>query len=232
MGLDRKSQFVVQKYMHNPYLFAGLYKFHVRCYMVITHAEPVRAHLWKNAQIQFSTHKFDLSQIEKNFNKYSHITNWKVNNEKKNRKFVLEDKPGIGQGTEWTIAKFIQYMEKNEPKFSAVQFWAELEKIGKVVAQKLMSSRYVQKAFKGKAMLHNHFEIYGLDILMDENCKLSMTEANTQPGLDFSDPQLKKGVYVEEVSKANDVTAGIINDTITLLGLDNRKRFFSPFIRL
>merc|ERR1711981_866647 len=107
------------RYMENPYLYGGQFKFHLRCYMIITNVQdPFRAYLWKNAQVQFATHTFDLTQIEKNFNKYSHITNYKVNNEKKNSKFVLLDKKGVRKGTEWSVGRFIKEMTEQEPKFN------------------------------------------------------------------------------------------------------------------
>jgi len=233
---ERKTTFVVQRYMHNPYLFADKYKFHIRSYMVVTNADPgnVRAYLWQNAQIQFATQPFDLTQVEKSFNKYCHITNWKVNNEKKNKKYVCLNKDGIGYGTEWTIGKFIEHMIEHEPKFNERAFWAQLEKIASIVANKLMTSKHVQKGMgsDGAALSTNHFEIYGLDILMDDDTNLHMTEANTQPGLDFSDPKLADGTVCDEIAKANDVTEGIINDAITLLGIDAKKKLFSPFVRV
>jgi len=230
---DRKTTFVVQKYMSNPYLFAGLYKFHLRCYLTVTNVcEPFKAYLWKNAQIQFSTHPFDLTRIESQFNKYSHITNFKVNNEKKNKEFVCKDKPGIGTGTEWSIARFFQYMNQHEPKFSEERFWNDLLKISKVVATKLMSNKHIAKGLRHGASVKNHFEVYGLDLLMDEHCNLALTEANTQPGLDYSSPTLPDGSFQPEVLQANDITRGIINDTLTLLGVDEGREYYSPFLPL
>ena len=40
-----------------------------------------------------------------------------VNNEKKNKKALLKDKPGIGIGTEWPYSTFLEYMKKNDKKF-------------------------------------------------------------------------------------------------------------------
>jgi len=231
--LKRKTTLAVQRYMHNPYLLAGLYKFHFRCYMVITNASnPLRAWLWKNSQIQFATHKFDLTQVEQNFNKYAHITNYKVNNEKKNRKFACANKPGITIGTEWSFQRFVDYMAKECPAFSEDKFWSDLKEIAKVVATKLTTSKHVMKAIKKNNLFQpHHFEIYGLDILLDENLNLAMTEANTQPGLDDTEPMMPNGVHNEEAVRANDITHGIINDTLTLVGC-HKKELFSPFIRL
>lgn len=230
--LDRKCTFALQRYMENPYLFAGIYKFHLRCYMIVTNVEnPYRAYLWKNAQIQFATHKFDLNQIEKKFNKYCHITNYKVNNEKKNNKFVVQEKPGIGAGTEWSLGKFFEAM-KSEPKFDEDKFWESLRKIAGVVGRKLMTCSHVKRALRTPYEPTNHFEIYGLDIIMDDQCNLALTEANTQPGLDYTDPIMPNGVFNPEIIEANKVTEGIVNDSLTLLGVDSKRKFFSPFVRL
>jgi len=232
--IKRKGTLAVQQYMSNPYLFAGLYKFHFRCYMLISNVEPLRAYLWKNAQIQFATHPFDLSQIESKFNKFCHITNYKVNNQKNNRKFVWEDKPGIGIGTEWSFERFANYMSKECPNFSSSKFWRDLRVIAKVVAEKLTGSRWVQKSLKKGAFSPHHFEIYGLDILMDDQCNLAMTEANTTPGLDDTDPVMtykSEKMTNPEAIKANDITHGIILDALSLI-LDDGRPLFSPFIPL
>jgi len=62
---------------------------------------------------------------------------------------------------------------------------------------------------------------------------LALTEANTQPGLDFTDPVMSNGVWNQETVKANDITAGIIDDTMNLLGSDSHQtKAFSPFLTL
>jgi len=232
--LDRKCEFVVQEYMHNPYLFAGIYKFHFRCYMLVSNARPLKSYLWKDTQIQFSTHKFDITQIGSNFNKYSHITNYKVNNEKKNRSYVLQDKPGIGKGSEWPISMFFDYMKEHDKEFNEDKFWADLTSIATTVAEKLVYSPHISRSFEKKgALVTNHFEIYGLDILMDENRNIMLTEANTQPGLDWTDPKMSDGTFNTTIVKANDITEGIVNDSITKLGLDDFKvPQFGEFILL
>jgi len=232
--LTRKTTFVVQQYMDNPYLLADKYKFHFRCYMVITNAcKPFRAYLYKNAQLQFCTHKFDLSQIEKSFNKYSHITNYKVNNEKKNRKAVLENKTGIGSGSEWSLKTFFEYQKVHDKQFSQRKFWKDLKTIAKVVAREMPKSAHVSKGFDElPSSNQNHFEIYGLDVIIDENRNLALTEANTQPGLDWTDPTMSNGVFNPEIVRANDITKGVINDTLNLLGLDKGVKPFSKWIKL
>jgi len=229
--LKRKGTLAVQQYMHNPYLFAGLFKFHFRCYMVISNVKPLRAYLWQNAQIQFATHAFNLEEIESKFNKFCHITNYKVNNQKNNSKKVWENKPGIGIGTEWSFKRFADYMLQECPQFCREKFWKDLTAIAQVTARKITESKWVQKALNKTSFSTNHFEIYGLDILMDEDCNLAMTEANTTPGLDDTDPQMKNGIFNAEAVKNNDITHGIILDALSLI-LDDGRPYYSDFIPL
>jgi len=74
----RKCPFIVQKYVSNPYLMAGLYKFHIRCYMLISNISPLKSYLYKDGQVLFATIPFDLTKVGDSFNKYIHITNYKV----------------------------------------------------------------------------------------------------------------------------------------------------------
>jgi len=232
---ERKTQMVVQRYMENPYLFAGLYKFHLRCYMVVTNARnPLKAYLWRNYKVQFCTHKFNLNQIEKKFNKYCHITNYRVNNEKKNKEYLLKDKPGMGIGSEWSMETFVNYMKANDSRFDEEAFWTKLKEIAKVVSKEITSSKGVVKGFeKQAAKVTNHFELYGLGVLVDENLNLALTKANTQPGLDDTDPIILSGGKIHpEVVRANDITAGVINDTITLCGFADKQPYFSEMMKL
>lgn len=226
-----KHKLVIQRYMENPYLLAGLYKFHFRCYMTITNVLPLRAYLYRNCQLQFATHPFDLTQIgDQPFNKYSHITNYKVNNEPKNMAFAKADKSGIGIGTEWSFETFAAHMKKENPSFSTDGFWEKLTKIARVVSQKLSQSENVTECFTKGDFTANHFEIYGLDILMDENFDLKMAECNCTPGLDDTKVDAY-GTYREETVKANDITHGILNDSLSLV-MCEKKPFFGTFIPL
>jgi len=231
--LSRKTTFVVQKYMSNPYLIGGKYKFHIRAYMVISNVVPLKAHLWKNFQVEFATHPFDLTQIEKKFNKYSHITNYKVNNLKKNKEALCAEKEGVGAGSEWAMDQFFKHMlETDSKKFNVDQFWDKLTTISTIVAEKMATFPRIAKCFKNEAKSENHFEVYGLDVLMDEHCDLSITECNTQPGLDYTNPVMPDGKFNKFIVGANIVTEGIIMDALTLLGVDEHKKYYSSFIKL
>merc|ERR1739848_963104 len=94
-----------------------------------------------------------------------------------------------GKGSGWPINMFFDYMKKHDDAFDENKFWVDLTEIATRVAEKLVYSPHITRSFEKKgALVTNHFEIYGLDIIMDEKREIMLTEANTQPGLDWTDP--------------------------------------------
>jgi hypothetical protein len=230
--ITRKCPFVVQEYMKNPYLIKGKYKFHIRAYLVVSHIKPLKSHLLKDAQVEFCTQDFDLQQIEDNFNKYCHISNYSVNNRKTNVENVVKDKPGIGIGTEWALCQFFEYMNKEESeKFNEKKFWSQLCEMSKLVAEEICGSHYIKNSLD-EMNINNHFQIFGLDVLMDKELELAITEANCTPGLDWTDPVLKNGVYNKSYELANVVSENVVHDTLTLIGADKIKTYRKGFFRL
>ena len=80
-------------------------------------------------------------------------------------------------------------------------------------------------------------------MIVDENKKLFLTEANTQPGnklwkhncarvslyylgLDWTNPTMPDGRFNPEIERANDITAGIINDSLNVLGFKDNVKFY------
>jgi hypothetical protein len=136
----------------------GGYKFHIRAYFVISNAQPLKSYLWKNFQVEFATHPFDLQQIEKKFNKFSHITNYKVNNLKKNKQFILKDKPVIGRGRIWVAQTFFKTMKKDK-RFKEKQFWRDESSDSFQFVKNSCRHRIISNLTIKLLKTENHFEI-------------------------------------------------------------------------
>lgn len=227
----RKCDFVIQRYVSDPYLMAGIYKFHIRCYLLISNIEPLKAYLYKDGQVLFATVPYDLNKVGDKFNKYSHITNYKISNEKKNRENMYANKPGIGIGTEWTTKEFFKYLSKNEPKWNKTKFWLDLSKISKVIAEKIVSNHYVKKGLENYNV-ENHYELFGLDVMMNKNFELSISEWNTQPGLEYMKERMDNGVYNPHIVASNKISQGVVHDVMTKIGIDNVKSYQGKWIKL
>lgn len=229
---NRRSKFVVQKYLHNPYLIGGMYKFHIRAYLLITNRSPLKAYLYKDGMLEFATVPYGLDSIEKKFNKYVHLTNYAINTQKQNMHNVCKDKPGVGIGSEWETKHLFKYLKENHPGFRGDGgFWKKLASISKVIAKTLMAHPKVESGCKNFNET-SHFELYGLDVMLDENLNMYITEANCQPGLQWSDPQLPNGQFNQRSAEINDLIANLLNDILTKLGADEKKEYKGSWITL
>lgn len=74
-------------------------------------------------------------------------------------------------------------MKKTYPKqFCEADMWRQLNRIGRECFLAILSHPTVKRY--GKKMVKNrHFEIYGMDVLMDEDFKCWLLECNNSPGI-------------------------------------------------
>lgn len=107
--------------------------------------------------------------------------------------------------------------------------WSQLRRIGKEVLLAIIShdtcKRYAKKMVKGR-----HFEVYGMDILMDERFKCWLLECNSSPGLCDSPDKVpvpaknKKGTKTRINFGAREAlkdTKNAVHDIFTMLDLDS-----------
>lgn len=227
----RKTPFIVQRYISDPYLMVGLYKFHIRCYMLISNVSPLKAYLYRDGQVLFSTVPFDLKKVGNKFDKYIHLTNYKISNEKKNHKNMFANKPGIGIGTEWTSRDFFNYLNKTEPRWSEKKFWNDLKAMSKKISRAIVSNSLVKKEMK-IANVENHYELFGLDVMMNKKFELSISEFNTQASMDELKETMDNGVFNPHNLASNKIASGVVNDVLTKMGFDSVRKFHGTWITL
>jgi len=180
---EKRPEFVVQTYLHKPLLVGG-YKFHFRMYTVLTGVlDNFEAYLYKDGHALFSTKKYtnDLDTLGDKFDEFVHLTNWSINYVKGN-KHLKENKDVIGVGCEWSVNNTLKFIKKARPEFDVSKFWKDMTEVCAVTMFRLAQWRRV-KHFKKENDAYNRFENFGLDIIMDENFKVWLMEANTEVGL-------------------------------------------------
>jgi len=231
------KEFVVQSYIPNPLLIGG-YKFHFRMYTILTGiCEKFEAWMLKDGTALFSTEKYKntLDTLGNNFDKFIHLTNWSVNYVKGNDR-LQEDKDRIGVGCEWPVSKVLKMIKQDRPEFSVEKFWKDMAYICAKTMHVISQWKNVRRHKKINDK-HPRFEDFGLDLLMDENFKIWLLEANTQVGLNanakyFPDPNCKSeckqatgcekcrnGVNVRYKIN-NRVMEDVINASLDLMQLD------------
>jgi len=156
---------VVQQYIPNPLLIGG-YKFDIRLYVAVPSFHPLTVYVFQEGIVRFSTEKYDLTTLH---NVFSHLTNTSIN---KHGPSYQADKERIGQGCKWTLTQLRHYMHQNSIDDRLI--WTKVINI--IILTLLIQAPQVPKE-------RNCYELYGFDILIDENLKPWLLEVNFSPAL-------------------------------------------------
>lgn len=156
---------VVQRYIANPLLIGG-YKFDLRIYVLVPCFQPLAIYIYQEGLVRFSTEKFDLESLN---NIFSHLTNTSIN---KHSPQYTTDKERVGPGCKWTLTQLRHYFHQNN--IDDRMLFARITNI--VILTLIMQAPQVPK-------VNNCFELYGFDIIIDENLKPWLLEVNFSPAL-------------------------------------------------
>ncbi|XP_002738538.1 uncharacterized protein LOC100373878 [Saccoglossus kowalevskii] len=168
---------VVQQYINNPLLISG-YKFDLRIYVNVSCFHPLNIYIYKEGLVRFGTEKFDLTTLD---NRFSHLTNTSIN---KLSPSYTTDKERVGPGCKWSLTTLRNYFHQQNIDDSLL--W---QRISNIVNLTILAQ--VQSVPK----ISNCFELFGFDILIDENMKPWLLEVNFSPALGVDcpiDQQVKK----------------------------------------
>uniref|UniRef100_A0A8C2GZX1 Tubulin--tyrosine ligase-like protein 9 n=1 Tax=Cyprinus carpio TaxID=7962 RepID=A0A8C2GZX1_CYPCA len=159
------ESYVAQRYIENPYLIAGR-KFDLRVYVLVTSYIPLKAWLYRDGFARFSNTRFSLSSID---DQYVHLTNVAV--QKTSPDYDPE------KGCKWQMQQLRQYLTAKHG-FETVQ--TLFKEIDNIFIRSLIS---VQKTIINDK---HCFELYGYDILLDQDLKPWLIEVNASPSLTAS----------------------------------------------
>lgn len=194
---------VVSRYIDKPLLIQGL-KFDLRIYVLVTSFEPLRAYVYREGLTRFasspySTDKKDLKDA------YRHLTNYSIN--KKSENFVENKQAGQDNvGHKWSFSAFNKHLEHVGVDTEIV--WSGILDL---CLKTLISVRPVIAAETKKATVHcaNCFELYGFDVLVDEDLKPWLIEVNLSPSM------------LAESPLDQQVKSAVLSDTFNLVGVAN-----------
>ncbi|XP_075037127.1 tubulin monoglutamylase TTLL4 isoform X2 [Mixophyes fleayi] len=174
--LPKKRPLLVQRYLHKPYLISGS-KFDLRIYVYVTSYDPLRVYLFTDGLVRFASCKYSLS-MKSLSNKFMHLTNYSVN--KKNVDYKDNTDETACQGHKWALKALWTYL--NQQGFSSDKIW---EKIKEMVIKTIIASEpYVNSLMK--MYVQNPYschELFGFDIMLDENLKPWVLEVNISPSV-------------------------------------------------
>lgn len=156
---------VVQRYISHPFLIGG-YKFDLRIYVSVPSYHPLRIYIHEEGLVRFSTDKYDLDRLG---NLFSHLTNTSIN---KHSPMYAADKDQIGSGCKWTLTQLRHYFRQEN--INDQTLWMKIINI--IILTLIIQHSQVPPA-------ENCYELYGFDIIIDENLKPWLLEVNFSPAM-------------------------------------------------
>lgn len=156
--------YIVQKYIENPYLVGGK-KFDIRIYVLVTSYSPLTVYLHRLGFCRFSSVQY--SKEKEDFtNMVIHATNVAI--QKGATEYDSEN------GCKWQLRNLRMYLTSKHGKDQSDKAFTDIEA---VIVKSLLSVQ--------KIIIHDKhcFELYGYDVLLDENLKPWLLEINASPSL-------------------------------------------------
>ncbi len=171
--------YVVQRYIENPYLIGGK-KFDVRVYVLVMSYTPLKVWLYRSGFARFSNARFSLNSISDAF---VHLTNVAI------QKTAPDYDPQ--KGCKWSLQEFRMYLTARHGHEVVRRLFQQIDEIF------IKSLQSIQKI----VINDKHcFEMYGFDIMFDDNLKPWLIEVNASPSLTASsqtDYDLKFGLLAD-----------------------------------
>lgn len=190
---------VISHYITNPLLINKM-KFDLRIYVAVTGFDPLRIYIYNEGLARFCTENFNLENLE---DKFAHLTNYAIN--KKSKKFVSPDNiSNESKGSKWTITAINKYLESQEIDINLL--WSRIYDVvikSIISIEPIIYSEIKKYEFNGE----NFFELFGYDILIDNDLKPWIMEVNLSPSLSIES-------NLDFVVKSN-----LVKDLLNLTGI-------------
>lgn len=171
-----KTHIVVQKYIMNPYLINNS-KFDLRIYVLVTNFNPLLVYIYEDGLVRFasSTYSDDKRTIS---DRYIHLTNYSIN--KRSCLYTPNDDSSACQGHKWTLQSLWKFLRRR--KVNVSEIWEEI--IDLIIKTLISGEEFVLKVQeKYNIYRYNNYELFGVDVLLDEKLKPWLLEINIIPSL-------------------------------------------------
>uniref|UniRef100_H3CNA2 Tubulin--tyrosine ligase-like protein 9 n=1 Tax=Tetraodon nigroviridis TaxID=99883 RepID=H3CNA2_TETNG len=183
------ENFVAQYYIENPYLINGR-KFDLRVYVLVTSFIPLKAWLYREGFARFSNTPYSLSTID---DKYMHLTNVSI------QKTAPDYDPESVR--KWTIQQVRRYLTAKHGRERVGKLFEDIDNIF------VYSLQSVQKVIINDK---HCFELYGYDILVDEDLKPWLLEVNASPS------------YLASCRDDYEMKFRLLEDTLNVVDMERR----------
>eukprot|EP00794_Sanderia_malayensis_P019861 gene19861-21803_t len=198
------EQVLVCRYIESPLLVNG-FKFDCRIYVAVTSFDPLVVYMYKEGLARFSTVKY-----EKNFNNirnlWMHLTNYSI--QKNNENYVKCEDPEVDNfGSKWSFSALLRHL-----KSEGIDTKELMSQIEDLIVKTMLCVEFSVGTACRMFVPHKNccFELFGFDVLIDENLKPWLLEVNLSPSLACESPLDLK------------IKANLITDLFNLIGFQAR----------
>ena len=171
------------RYIDQPFLL-NEFKFDLRLYVIVTSFQPLRIYLYNDGLVRFATEKYS-PNVENKDQVQMHLTNFSINRGSQN--FVYTDESNTG--SKWLFSALLNHLQEQHRDTTKL-----LEDIHDLVAKTLIAVEPdVSLGFRNNVPYRwNCFEMFGFDVLLDQNLKPWLLEVNLSPSMSCTTPMDQK----------------------------------------
>lgn len=180
--VPRNKVVLIQRYIKNPLILSNGKKFDIRIYVFVTSMDPLKVYMYDDGIVRFATREYN-SDPRSLKQKDVHLTNYSINVKKKN--FVEpgdEDEDCGGLGSKWTLNALRKHIMQHHRECNFDDVWT---KIKDIVVKTMISVESNMNTLIQPNLQHRNvcFELFGFDIVLDDNFRPWLLEVNTSPAL-------------------------------------------------
>ncbi|XP_055375530.1 tubulin monoglutamylase TTLL4-like isoform X2 [Condylostylus longicornis] len=190
----KQKPLIVQKYIERPLLINGN-KFDLRLYIIITSINPLRVFMHTDGLARFASVQYrdDIHSLK---DRCMHLTNYSIN--KFSTHYAKNEDHNACQGHKWTLKSLWNYFL--ERGINTTKLWGALRNL--VIKTVIGGEGCLNRMFKANVnSRYNCYELFGFDVLLDENLIPWLLEVNISPSLHSDLPldQHVKGPLIQAV---------------------------------
>ena len=178
-GSIKKSTIVVQEYISKPCLLENGLKFDLRIYVLLTSVDPLRVYVYDEGLVRFASSKYT-SQQDGIIDQFMHLTNYFVN--KNNQGHQTDYDCESLHSCKWSLKRFWRYLNEHHKHVDTKRLW---EEIIDIIIKTCISCEGPMYRLSHQFCKNDYtsYELFGFDIILDEDFKPWILEVNITPSL-------------------------------------------------
>jgi tubulin polyglutamylase TTLL4 len=174
---------IVQTYIDRPMLITKR-KFDIRLYALIPSCDPLRIYMHKSGLARFCTHEYDPNGDPND--SHMHLTNFSLNKDDEAFKRCDSGEESV-EDSKWSFPFFIEHLKEEGYDTDVIIERLEHVTISTVIAGMMAIRKHHQKLIPHR---HTSYEMYGIDIMFDQDLKPHLIEINISPSMSGLDSKL------------------------------------------